>query len=82
MTHSLAMVAGLAGATMILLAYALQQAGRIEARGAAFPALNAVGALGVLISLCVEFNLAAFLLESAWLLVSLAGLRRWMRSRG
>lgn len=72
-------VAGLAGAGLILLAYGLQQAGRLDADGDLSGALNALGAGGVLLSLCFQFNLAAFLLEGAWLAISLAGL--WKRRR-
>lgn len=68
---------GLGGAGLILVAYALQQGGRLSGEGPAFSALNALGALGVLLSLAHEFNLAAFLLEGAWLAISLAAL--WKR---
>jgi len=39
-----------------------------------FNAVNLVGAILLLISLAVHFNLAAFILEAAWAVIALAGL--------
>ncbi|MGH8042774.1 MAG: CBU_0592 family membrane protein [Rudaea sp.] len=68
--------AGLIGVAMILFAYLLLQAGRL--RGDALPhqLLNAAGALLILISLLYAFNLSAFLMELAWLAVSIYGIVR------
>jgi hypothetical protein len=38
--------------------------------------LNAVGAFLVMVSLLFDFNLAAFLMEAFWFLISLFGLLR------
>ncbi|HXD83811.1 MAG TPA: hypothetical protein VN599_05200 [Rudaea sp.] len=72
---------GLLGVALILFAYYLLQVGRL--RGDALPhqLLNAVGALLVLVSLLYEFNLPAFLMELAWLLVSIYGMARGHRRR-
>ncbi len=68
--------AGLIGVALILFAYFLLQAGRL--RGDALPhqLLNAVGALLILLSLLFAFNLSAFLMELAWLAVSIYGIVR------
>ena len=72
---------GLLGVLLILLAYFLLQAGRL--RGDALPhqLLNAAGALLVLVSLLYAFNLSAFLMELAWLLVSIYGMARSRKRR-
>jgi hypothetical protein len=46
-----------------------------------FNALNLVGALLLIISLTVHFNLASFLLEIAWISISIWGLVRALRQR-
>jgi hypothetical protein len=46
-----------------------------------FNALNLVGAILLLISLSVKFNLAAFVLEAAWAGIALAGLVAELRRR-
>jgi hypothetical protein len=44
-----------------------------------FNALNLIGAILLLISLSVNFNLAAVVLEVAWGIIALIGLIRAMR---
>ena len=73
-------IAGILGSTLIVGSYLLLQIGRMRADQLAWPALNGLGALLVMLSLLVEFNLGAFVLECFWLLISLLGLARWMRT--
>ena len=67
---------GLLGVAAILLAYALLQAGRVDAADPAYSAANALGAALVLASLWYDFNLSAAVIEGAWLAISLYGLVR------
>lgn len=46
-----------------------------------FNAVNLLGAILLLISLSVHFNLAAVLLEAAWATIALAGLIAALRER-
>lgn len=46
-----------------------------------FNALNLAGAILLLISLSVHFNLAAVVLEAAWAAIALIGLVRAIRAR-
>ena len=46
-----------------------------------FNAANLVGALLLLASLSVKFNLAAFVLEAAWAVIATYGLLRALRDR-
>lgn len=73
--------AGILGSSLILGSYLLLQLGRIRPDQILWPLLNGAGALLVLLSLLVEFNLGAFVLECAWLLISLIGLARLLRRR-
>ena len=70
---------GVAGSGLILGSYLALQLGRLRPDQLLWPLANAVGAALVLWSLMHKFNLAAFLLESAWLLISFVGLVRLLR---
>lgn len=66
---------GLLGVATILLAFFLLQARRLHGNGLSYQALNAAGAIGVMVSLLLgNFNMPAFVLELAWLLVSIYGM--------
>jgi hypothetical protein len=72
---------GNAGVAMILLAYMLVQAGKLDARGLTATLVNALGAGLVVVSLTVDFNLSAFVVETMWCLISLFGAARALRER-
>ena len=75
-------ILGLIGAAMFLAAYAGVQIEKLDPHAAPALLLNLGGAILILISLVHDFNLAAFLLEGAWGLISLYGLgKRVMRRR-
>jgi paired small multidrug resistance pump len=73
--------AGLGGVALILLAYFLLQAGRVRGDALGYQLMNAAGALAVLISLLFAFNLCAFVMEAAWLAVSIYGIARGRKAR-
>ena len=73
---SLGDIAGLAGALLILGAYAGVQFKRLDPHGLIGLLLNLFGAGLVLVSLYFRFNLAAALLEAAWGAIALIGLIR------
>ena len=64
----------LIGAFLILIAYALAQAGLLAPRGRLFLVLNLAGALVLAGSAYDERQWGFFVLEAAWALVSAAGL--------
>lgn len=72
---------GLVGAAMILGAYAGVQLKRLDPHDLPALLLNLGGASLVIVSLFFEFNLAAFLLEVAWVAVAVAGLFAWLRKQ-
>ncbi|MDO8295062.1 MAG: hypothetical protein Q7T19_01345 [Caulobacter sp.] len=67
---------GVIGVAMILIAYAGAALGRLDVKGALSLFANFLGASLILLSLFVDFNLSALLMEGSWALVSLVGLVR------
>ena len=78
---SLYQAAGLAGAFLFLAAYAGAQTGKFDPRKAPALAVNFVGAILILTSMIEDFNLGAFVLETAWGLIAFAGLVRLALTR-
>jgi paired small multidrug resistance pump len=75
-------VVGLVGMIVTLLAYFLLQAQKLHGNGLVYQLMNAVGALGVALSLLFgKFNLPAFLLEVTWLAISIYGMVVARRTR-
>ena len=67
-------LAGVMGAFGILAAYAGVQLKRLDPHRPAALLLNLAGATLVLVSLIEDYNLAAFILEVAWIAIALHGL--------
>jgi len=65
----------------ILLGFFLLQAGRLAGTGLVYQLLNLFGAAGILVSLMGKFNLSVFLLEAAWMAVSLYGIVRSIKAK-
>lgn len=70
---------GIIGVAIILVTYFLLQTDRIAARELRYSVLNAIGSSCILLSLIVDFNLPSFVIEVAWVLISLMGIVRWWR---
>jgi len=70
-------VVGSAGAATILVSYFLLQLQRLSSGGLTYSLVNAAGASLILVSLSVDFNLAAFIVEAFWLAISAIGIVRW-----
>ena len=73
---------GMLGTLLVLGAFFLLQAGKIHGNRLAYQLLNLLGAAGVLVSLSGKFNLAVFLLEAAWIAISVYGIVRSFKARG
>ncbi len=70
-------IAGLVGAAIVLGVYARVQYRPAFASSLSYPVLNGIGAMLIIVSLLRDWNLAAFIVEAVWLLVSLYGV--WKR---
>lgn len=73
---------GTAGVAIIIVTYLLLQTDRIDSRKAPYSVLNAGGSGMIIVSLWFDFNLAAFIVEFFWLLISVYGLARSRSGRG
>ncbi|MEO5706614.1 MAG: hypothetical protein ABIT10_05405 [Alteraurantiacibacter sp.] len=73
-------IIGLAGSALFVAAFAYANWAK-ELDKLAFNVANLVGAILLLISLSVTFNLAAFVLEACWAVIALFGLWQALRAR-
>jgi hypothetical protein len=64
---------GLIGVAAYLSAYGLLQLGTLKVEDSRYALLNALGALLILYSLLFDFNLASFVTQSAWLVLTAVG---------
>ncbi len=81
MTYHWYDLVGILGVLLVLGSYLWLQLGRLRAESLVYSLANGLGAAGILVSLSFDFNLAAFLIEAAWLAVSLLGVLRWAARR-
>ena len=62
--------AGYIGVALVLLAFFLLQERKLQGSGLTYQLMNILGAIGVMLSLGFgNFNLAAFIMQVAWLLI-------------
>lgn len=81
MIETLANVIGMLGTISVVGAYFLLQLNKIDATGLSYNLLNLFGAILLLISLLVHFNLASFVIELFWIAASIVGLLRYSQSK-
>lgn len=65
---------GFVGMVFIVVAYFLLQSERLDTRSLHYQLLNLGGAVLLLISLCVHFNLGSFIIELFWIAITLYGI--------
>lgn len=73
-------IVGLIGSALVLAAFAYANLAKTLDK-LVFNLANLAGALLLLVSLWVHFNLAAFVLEAAWALIALFGIVAALRER-
>lgn len=79
MELSLTDLIGILGVTIIVITYILLQVEKMDAQNLSFSLLNAVGAFLIIVSLLFEWNLASFLMEFIWMMISLYGVLKYYR---
>ena len=79
MNYGLLDFVGNVGVVMLMVTYLLLQLNRIRSDDLAYSLLNALGASFIVVSLLVNFNLSAFLMEVFWVLISFIGIYRYFR---
>jgi len=81
MKYGLIDLVGNAGVVVLMIAYLMLQLNKLRSDGLAYSVLNAVGASLIIVSLVVDFNLSALLMEVFWVLISFVGIYRYFRLR-
>lgn len=79
MQNILADLIGLAGTALVVGAFFLLQLERLNPKALAYNLMNLSGAILLLISLCINFNLASFVIELFWISASLVGIVKYLR---
>jgi uncharacterized membrane protein YoaT (DUF817 family) len=69
------------GVVIIVGTYLFVQLGRMDVQAWRYTLLNILGAVFILISLYHNFNLSAFIIEIAWLVISCVGVIRLINLR-
>ncbi len=81
MSPIIADIIGVIGTFLVVGAYLLLQLEKLDSKGLTFNVMNLSGAIFLLISLCINFNLASFIIELFWIAASCIGLYRYFRAR-
>ena len=79
MKYGLVDLLGLIGVVIIVVTYLFLQLGKLSSNALAYSLMNAIGASFIVLSLLVNFNLSALLMEVFWVLISLLGVYRYFR---
>ena len=72
---------GNVGVFLLLLVYLLLLLNKISSNQLSYSLLNGLGAMLIIVSLTVEFNLSAFAIEFFWILISAVGVVSYFRSK-
>lgn len=72
---------GISGVAVIVIAYTLLQIEKMGAQDLSFSLLNSIGALLIIVSLLYNWNLASFLMEFTWMILSLYGVYKYYRTK-
>jgi multisubunit Na+/H+ antiporter MnhB subunit len=79
MKYGLVDFLGLIGVGIIVVTYLWLQLGKLKSDALTYSLMNAIGATLIVVSLLVDFNLSALLMEVFWVLISLIGVYRYFR---
>ena len=82
MNYGLLDFVGNVGVVVLMVTYLLLQLNRLRSDDLSYSLLNAIGASLIVVSLLVNFNLSAFLMEVFWVLISFVGIYRYFRLKG
>lgn len=63
------------------MTYFLLQTARLSSTDVSYSLLNLIGAALIALSLLFDFNLSAFIIEIAWMAISVYGIIRYARDR-
>ncbi len=72
---------GILGVSFVLGTYLALQMRKLAVDAPAYSTINACGAVFILVSLYHNFNLSSFIIEFAWLMISIFGMVQAFRAR-
>jgi len=72
-------VVGTGGVVLILVAYFMLQTARWSGQTVGYSVVNLIGSLMITVSLVFDFNLSSFIIEVAWIAISIYGIVRARR---
>jgi uncharacterized membrane protein YgcG len=73
-------IIGIIGVALIVIAYFLNQSGKMASDSLPFPVLNLAGAVLILVSLWWSWNLPSFIMECIWISISAVGILRILKN--
>ena len=79
MNYGLLDFVGNVGVVVLMVTYLMLQLNRLRSDDLSYSLLNAIGASLIVVSLLVNFNFSAFLMEVFWVLISFVGIYRYFR---
>jgi hypothetical protein len=79
MNYGLLDLVGNIGVVLLMVAYLMLQLNKLRSDELAYSLMNAIGASLIVLSLLVNFNLSALLMEVFWVLISFIGIYRYFR---
>ena len=74
-------ILGNTGVVCFLVAYYLLQKERLVHSSLCYLGLNLAGSVLLMLSLLIDWNLSAFMLEAAWALISIAGIYKYFKRK-
>jgi hypothetical protein len=81
MLNLMADIIGMAGTALVVGAFFLLQLNKVSPKGLVYNLMNLCGAFFLLFSLCINFNLASFVIEIFWIAASLIGLYNYVKAK-
>jgi len=79
MSYGLLDLIGNIGVVILMVTYLLLQLNKLSSNDLRYSLLNAFGASLIVLSLLVNFNLSALVMEVFWVLISFVGIFRYFR---
>lgn len=77
----LANTIGVGGDVLVIIAFFLLQINRLKSNDLSYLLLNIFGSFGVLFSLVYHWNLPAFIIEVAWVIISGYGIYNYFKNK-
>lgn len=74
-------IIGIIGVAIVVATYFMLQSEKIDSKSFLYSFLNAFGSMLIMYSLLYNWNLASFVIEVFWILISLYGLKRWYTNK-